>query len=296
MITVLKFIQNHPLNKGTGFGALSRYFRWQLATRTLNLPVIIHFVNDTRLVAERGVTVGPGNYYVGLLEYEVMAFTLHYLRPEDLFIDVGANIGAFTVLAGGVIGASCVSIEPIPQTYQRLLDNININRISDHVVTINAGLGDKIGKLRFTSAYDSVNHVMMEAEISENNVEVDITTLDCITKEHMPEMIKIDVEGFESKVVAGGECTLSRKDGPNAILMELRGHGSRYGFSEKEVHEKMLQYGYKPFVYDPKRRELDAWQCNEADKLGDMIYIRDDRKAKGRLKDAPAFHVLDQSL
>jgi hypothetical protein len=43
--------------------------------------------------------------YPGVCEFEEMAFVLHYARPTDLFVDVGANIGAYTVLAAGASGA-----------------------------------------------------------------------------------------------------------------------------------------------------------------------------------------------
>ncbi len=294
--SVLRFINNHPICAGQRVSSLVRFFRWQLATRTLNLPVIIPFVNDTRLMAERGITCGAGSYYVGLLEYEEMAFTLHYLRPEDLFIDVGANIGTFTVLAAGAVGALCVSIEPIPQTYQRLLDNVNINDLNDRVLTINAGLGEKTSELKFTLDRDSINHVVTETETTCKTVDVKIVTLDSIVQDRMPELIKIDVEGFETQVVGGGADTLGTKDGPNAILMELRGHGARYGFSEEDVHKKMLGYGYEPYVYDPRNRELDAWRRKTENELGDMLYIRDVEKAKHRINEAPSFCVVGHTI
>ncbi len=261
----------------------------------MNLPIIFPFVNDTRLTAERGLTSGSGSYYVGLLEYEEMAFTMHFLRPEDLFIDVGANIGVFTVLAAGAVGARCVSIEPIPKN-QHLLDNVNINCLNDHVQAINAGLGDKTGKLHFTFDRDSINHVATELEITGKTVEVEVTTLDNITKDQVPEMIKIDVEGFESQVISGGRELLGGKQSPNAILMELRGLGSRYGFNEENVHKEMLGYGYKPYVYNPRTHKLHAWRRKTENKLGDMLYICDIEKAKRRIKEAHTFRVLGTSV
>lgn len=51
------------------------------------------------------MTGATGNIYVGLHEFEDMAFLLHVLRRTDLFVDVGANIGSYTILAGGAAGA-----------------------------------------------------------------------------------------------------------------------------------------------------------------------------------------------
>ena len=292
----LAFIYAHPLSRGHGVSSLIRFFRWQIMTRSLNMPVIIPFVNATRLIAERGIICGSGTYYVGLLEFEHMAFVLHYLRPKDLFIDVGANIGLFTLLAAGVVGAQSVCIEPIPQTYQRLLDNVNINRLQNLVKAQNIGLSDTSCKLQFTTNHDAVNYVTTEFKRNNNIAEVEVRTLDSIVQNQVPELIKIDVEGFETKVIEGGQRTFSNNQGPNAVLMELRGHGSRYGFNEQDLHRRMLEYGYGAFVYDPISRELNLWRENDEGKFGDMLYIRQIEKAKSRVREASPFRILGKAI
>ncbi len=59
----------------------------------------------------------------------IWLFLLHFLRCDDLFVDIGANIGSYTVLAGAVVGATCLAVKPIPSTYESLLDNIHLNRL-----------------------------------------------------------------------------------------------------------------------------------------------------------------------
>jgi FkbM family methyltransferase len=205
MIRIWKFLKNHPLSRSNHSNSILRFLKWQFASRTLNLPVIFPFVNNTRLIAQRGFSSGSGNYYVGLLEFEEMSFLLHYLRKEDCFVDVGANIGAYTVLASGAIGAECISIEPIPITFQVLIDNININSLNLKVHALNVGLSNEPGYLQFSSGAGSMNHVINASENIQNNVKVKVTTLDEISGEHLIEMIKIDVEGYEGNVVLGGD-------------------------------------------------------------------------------------------
>jgi predicted RNA methylase len=77
------------------------------------------------------MTGATGNIYVGLMEYEDMSFLLHYLQKDDLFYDIGANVGVYTVLTSQVKEVKTVSIEPLPLTYEKLLDNININRLTN---------------------------------------------------------------------------------------------------------------------------------------------------------------------
>ena len=73
------------------------------------------------------MTGATGNIYAGLHEFNDMAFCLHLLRSGDLFVDVGANIGSYTVLASKVAGANSITLEPVPQTFERLKRNVNIN-------------------------------------------------------------------------------------------------------------------------------------------------------------------------
>lgn len=119
MFRTLKYIANHPLNQKGRLSALGRFVRWQLATRLMPFPQLVPFVDNTVLVSERGMTGSTGNWYCGLHEVADMAFVLHALRPEDLFLDVGANVGSFTVLAAGAVGAKTVAVEPIPSTFRK---------------------------------------------------------------------------------------------------------------------------------------------------------------------------------
>ncbi len=102
-------MHSHPLNRNGRFAALGRWLRWQTATRLLPYPIVVPFVNEIRLVAERGMTGATGNYYCGLHEPEDMAFVLHFVRSGDVFYDVGANVGAYSLLAAaaGASAAPC---------------------------------------------------------------------------------------------------------------------------------------------------------------------------------------------
>ena len=67
---------------------------------------------------ETGLT---GNLYAGLHEFADMAFVMHALRPTDLFVDIGANAGSYTILACAVAKARGCAFEPLPSTYRRLV-------------------------------------------------------------------------------------------------------------------------------------------------------------------------------
>lgn len=287
MLNTLGFILGHPLNGKRKLASILRFAQWQIGSRLVGGPVAKRFVDHTRLLVGRGMHGATQNIYCGLHEFEDMAFVLHVLREGDGFVDVGANIGSYTILAGGAAGARCISIEPVPGAFGHLLDNINLNNIGDRVTALNIGIGKERGVLRFTSGLDTVNHVLAGSEGGREAIEVEVERLDDVLSGFEPAIIKIDVEGFETNVIAGAERVLSR---PSlcAVIMELNGSGERYGFDENQLHEHMLEYGFKTFRYLPFERRLVALNGKNAHS-GNTLYIRNEEETSLRLARAPKF-------
>src|SRR5882672_10375884 len=157
LFSLLKFITAHPLNRSNKIKAVSRFAKWQINTRLNPYPVIYSYTDKTKLIVQRSMTGATGNLYCGLHEFTDMAFLLHFLRKEDLFVDIGANIGSYTVLAGGHVGAKVLSVEPLPKTFEYLKDNIAINQIHDKVMAYNLALGNEKGNISFTTTFDTMN-------------------------------------------------------------------------------------------------------------------------------------------
>lgn len=117
LISTLRYILRHPLNAGAQWKALTRYLRWQLGSRLLPGAALVPFVNDTVLVVSPGMTGATQHIYTGLHEFEDCGFLLHLLRAGDLIVDIGANVGVYTVLAAGAIavrGTQSVSAKGWP--------------------------------------------------------------------------------------------------------------------------------------------------------------------------------------
>ena len=165
VFATFQFIVNHPLNRENKFDALRRWLGWQIGSRLVSGPVAVPFVNGARLLVSPGMTGATGNIYCGLHEFESMAFALHLLRPDNLFLDVGANIGSYSILAAS-LGARCLAFEPVPTAYEHLLENINLNRFGNLIDARNIAIGDKKGRLRMTTGFDTTNRVIQDSEIS----------------------------------------------------------------------------------------------------------------------------------
>jgi FkbM family methyltransferase len=224
LLGTLRFLAEHPLTADRRVRTLARFLRWQLASRLAPGPIAVDFVASARLLVSRGMTGATGNIYVGLHEFEDMAFLLHLLRPTDLFVDVGANVGSYTILAAAVVGAHCIALEPGPKAFERLEDNVRLNGADTRVQAYQIGAGDRRGQLQFTLGLDTVNHVVdsTSSEAGEPAVTVDVVPLDELLQGASPvTLIKLDVEGFEAKVLEGAEQTLERPE-LKAVIMETK--------------------------------------------------------------------------
>ena len=291
LIKVLKSIINHPLNKRKKLKAIFRFIKWQIVSRLNNKPIKKLFVNNTFLLVKKGMTGATGNIYNGLQEFQEMSFILHSLNENDVFIDVGSNIGSYTLLSSGVIGAKSISIEPVPSTYNSMLQNIEINNLESRVRPLNIGLSHKKGNLLFTSNEDAENHVISNKNIKHQstNIDVQVDTLDSIAKHINPTIIKIDVEGYEWNVLQGGIKTFKNHH-LLAVIIETNRNGKRYGFSDKMINKWMVDYGFTAFDYDPFKRSLKQYPINKWN-FGNTIYCKDIASLKNRIKNAAYFNL-----
>ena len=123
------FIRTHPLGKRHTLRARKSWLGWQLRSRLSPGSLVVPFVGETKLLVHRGMHGATGNINCGLHEFEDMAFLMHYLRPGDLFVDVGANIGSYTVLASGQCRARTIAIEPVAHAADILWANVELNSL-----------------------------------------------------------------------------------------------------------------------------------------------------------------------
>ncbi len=287
-------IQKHPLAKKHKGKAYYNLMKWQL--NQLLLPGLkkVPFIAGTYLLVKKGMTGATGNIYFGLHEFEEMGFLLHFLRKGDLFVDIGANVGSYTVLASGVCGAKSISFEPVPETFQHLTNNIVVNKLDTLVTLFNEAVGSEEGKLVFTSGLDTVNHVVAANEANmHNTIDVKVNTLDSTLHENTSNLlIKIDAEGFETAVLNGMTNTL-QQDALKAIIIELNGSGRRYGYTDEKIHETLTAHHFLPYVYDPFIRRL---QLLSTFTDTNTIYIRDIAMVQKRIKGGSNIAIFSESF
>lgn len=284
-LALFRFVWQHPLNAANRLAAIARVLRWQLAVRLMPGPIAFPYVEDTQLFATRGMTGATGNWYCGLHEVAEMEFVLHLLRPDETCVDIGANIGSYTVLAAGGAKARVVAVEPIPSTFARLAQNVSLNDLEDRVRLWCGGLSDMACTLRFSSELDTVNHVLAEGE-GGTAMDVPVQRLDDLLGGEAPVLMKIDVEGQEWPVLRGAPRTLSNP-ALLAVVMETNGSGARYGVGDDKLMETMRGYGFEAYGYDPFARTLLAGPATE----GNSVFVRNQEAVHERVRSAGRFRA-----
>ena len=169
-----------------------------------------------------------GIYYFTFPDYPEFIFLLSYLNKKDVFIDIGSNQGLYTLFVSGIIGSKTISIEPVQNTYKRLLLNLKLNNLKN-VEPLNIGLSNQIGIINMSNNKGELNKILINDD--DNSEMVTVSTLDQITQNKKNiSLLKIDVEGYEKFILEGGINTLKNIN-LKVILIELNGSNEYYNYS-----------------------------------------------------------------
>lgn len=188
--------------------------------------------------------------YLGIYEREETEIALRRLKPGMTFLDVGANVGYFTLLASSRVGPKgrVIAVEPSGYAYRRLTEVVARNGLV--VATHRLGLSDRDGVIPlYLPADETHNHspTMVRHEGAAVAEEVPVRRLDDCLKEWdcgVIDLLKIDVEGHEAKVFAGARDALASGQ-VRSILCEFNDYWLRQsGSSPQALHDMLTGLGF----------------------------------------------------
>ena len=231
-------------------------------------------------------------YCYGFEEAEINFFK-KYIKQGDVIIDIGANIGLFTLIAADKTGSQgkVISFEPSPQTFMWLKENISANNL-ENVSPFKMALSDREGSIEFfvsSEGYDAFNSVIKPSKGTNYNVENVVTTkLDSfVEKEGLLEkvaLIKIDVEGFEIPLLNGGNKILSSEFAPDLVIEFTESNAKNAGVTCVDLYDAITKLGYKLYRYNkitnillPEPRGLSYTEYKN------LIATKDLKKLNGRI-------------
>jgi len=171
------------------------------------------------------------------------------IKQGDVLYDVGANVGAYSLYAAGVKKAKVYSFEPSPSSFKLLMENIQLNNLSDKIIPLNIPLSSSTGLKDFkysNISAGSASHLGLENASSGSNsfITQPVLTIaldDLIAKYqvHQPNHMKIDVDGHELGILEGARSLLS-----GSVLRNIQIETSTSDKNYDRIKEILFQYGY----------------------------------------------------
>jgi FkbM family methyltransferase len=152
------------------------------------------------------------SYLLGTAEPDVVAVFERHLSRGDVALDLGANVGFFTLVSAALVGPEgrVVAFEPLPDNAAALRRNVALNALA-HVAVVEAAVSDSEGSADLTLGESDQVASLAFDDRGEETIRVETVTIDAEMQRRglAPTMIKIDVEGAEDAVVRGAIETLT---------------------------------------------------------------------------------------
>ena len=241
--SVVKFVWEHPSNEGERTRALLRAVGFQVRGRVLHRRTLARLGEKSVIWADLHRTGASRVVYANPPDHPEMLTWRNALRPGDLFVDVGANVGSYSIWAAE-LGAEVIALEPADDTFGLLEENVALNGYQ--IKTIRAAAGAAPGTARFTSDRDCVNRLDPDG-----TAEIAVVTIDSIIGNRTIAGMKVDVEGFEIDVLRGCEQALSEH---RVRLIQLEWNSTSLqavGTDREPVADLLAKYDYRLYYAEP---------------------------------------------
>ncbi len=203
--------------------------------------------------------INPLEYHQRMLlfgaayEPELTGFLREILVPGMVFVDVGANLGYYTLLGGKRVGprGQVHAFEPAPAQFRHLAQNVRMNGLRN-VVLNECAVADRVGEaeLFLSHGWNQGTHSLRMARDSGEACKVRCTSLDgYVTQAGIEriDVVKMDVEGGEMLVCLGARDTFTYVPPPVVVFEACEESALVFGHSTKDVKGILEGYGYTLF-------------------------------------------------
>jgi len=249
--------------------ATRRGVLWRFALRNkLRVPLVLPWLAGTRVEVTLGNDLSLCLYVAGSFEPNEFAFLDRMLRRGMIVIDVGANDGLYTLFAARRVGSRgrVVSVEPSSRERRNLERNLALNRLKN-VTVVPAALAAEAGHAELQIApalhggHNTLGGFAHKGVAAIGSERVPVETLDMLAERlslGKVDVIKIDVEGAETKVLDGGRQLL--KIARPALLIEANQDALRkQATSTDEMLALLRSLEYEIFVFSDATGLVERW-------------------------------------
>jgi len=249
----LRTVLDHPGNKGRGAQVLMNALKWRVHLLVSKEPYIVDVFERFKFNANNGDQARALIYYGNRFDHDEMNFIEQYLRPGDSFLDVGANVGLYSMFAATLIGPTghIDAIEAVPRTARLLEENIRRNGLEQVVTIHRVAVGEREGTVTMDDSADGTNHI----SVGGSGVAVPCVRLGAIMQDKKYAFGKMDIEGQELPTFRGStEKALSGN--PPVWMIEVTAVLFRYGLTVESLVDWVHQAGYDVALYHHAQRTL----------------------------------------
>ena len=254
-------IWDHPANASGRLTGLARYAKWQFHKRILRRDMAFAYHGFLLPGFRDSHSMSAAYYFSGYPDWWEMRFIHDYLRPGDRFLDVGANVGLYSMFAAALVGPDghVDAFEPAVVPSRRLQESIDRNHLGSRITIHRYAVTDKAGEVEFGfSSDDCQSHVRRVGDEGDKSISVPAVRLDEYCAANVYSMAKLDIEGHEPLALAGASKMLANGN-PRVMQIEMAGYSKLFGVSTAEFVQRLSDVGYDCFYYEPySRRLIDA--------------------------------------
>jgi FkbM family methyltransferase len=234
--------------------------------------LLVHTMHKLLLIVDSlDLIITPQLVVYRQWEPEITDLFWNSIRSDTVFVDVGANIGYFTCLAGARIHAggegTVIAVEPNPRCYELIERNLLINWSMCPISLHKAALGAESGEVWLTSPLNRAANAHVSKEHGNVDVSssfrVPMTTLDAIVPEdRQVDILKVDVEGYEASVFMGARRVIARSPNIKIIMEWSRDQMHDAGVSPGAMYDLIATLGLAPRKLPTSRSLLDVTDEN----------------------------------
>jgi FkbM family methyltransferase len=256
-LNTLSYIWTHPNCQQYQFQSILKFIGWQLYKRLTHQHLDLQLLPNVKLRCHPDSRSAATVLYCGLYDYDEMNFLLRYLRAEDSFLDIGSNVGVYTLIAASKISSGAIySFEALPKNYTRLQENLRLNQF-EQVKTYAIALSDRTGTVALNLAEgDSMPFITYRA--TDNTITVPTDTLDNLLQ-NQPlaklTLAKMDIEGAEILALKGA-VSLLKQQRPHVWILEINHTVSHFGHQKQDIVDFLDKYGYNLYRYNANTNQL----------------------------------------
>jgi FkbM family methyltransferase len=288
----LEVLRNHPVARRQPLHVLSRFATAELINTWLGYPFFASHDFGVDLIVEKGHHATRSHYFFGLQDFADELFVIHFLRNDELFIDIGANLGIFSIVVAAATGARVVAVEPSPSSSQIFKRHLALNALADRVSLVEACAGNVNDAAFIRNTVDMDNFIVPGGEpVEAGMVKMPMIRIDDVVDGTIPCLMKMDVEGFEMQALKGATRLLNQEN-LQAITVEISNLSHRFGVSPEDTHQFVAGFGFRAATYDPLTRTLMPLSQQDRSRPTTLynyktIYVRNVDEARKRLSAAP---------